>query len=91
MSAILDLITGSLLPYLITGGAAILALIVAYFKGASSQKAKQAVKDAKAEREAHDRINKAETGAGMSDDQRIDSLREFATKHGNRTPKAGGG
>lgn len=58
--------------------------------GAKAQKAKQDAADAKAEREAHERINRADTGAGLDDDQRIDRLREFAAKHGNRPPKGTG-
>jgi hypothetical protein len=90
MTAILELITGNLLPYIIAAGAAVLAIIGAYFKGGANARAKRAVKDAKADQQSHERMNNAETGSGMSDDQRIDRLREFAAKHGNRPPKAGG-
>ena len=48
MSAILELVTGNVLPYLIAAGAAMLALIGAYFKGGANARAKQAAKDAKA-------------------------------------------
>lgn len=33
---------------------------------------------------AHERINNAETGIGATDSERINRLREFAAKHGNR-------
>lgn len=32
--------------------------------------------------EAHDRINRADTGANLSDDERVKRLRDFADKHG---------
>lgn len=60
-------------------------------QGASGAKADRAAKDAKADQQAHERMNHAETGSGMSDDQRAKWLREFAVKHGTRPPKAGGG
>ena len=74
--------------------AAILAFVAGalgiYAKGRSDAKAKRAVKDLKQEVQTHDRINHADTGAGLSDDARADRLREFAARHGNRPPKAGG-
>jgi hypothetical protein len=74
--------------------AAILAALAAafgiYAKGRADAKAKRAVKDLKQEVQTHDRINQADTGAGLSDDDRIARLREFADRHGNRPPKAGG-
>ena len=59
-------------------------------KGKQEAAAKRAAEDAQANEEAHDRINKADTGAGLDDSQRIERLHEFAAKHGNRPPKAGG-
>jgi len=32
----------------------------------------------------HERINEADTGIGATDGERIERLREFAAKHGNR-------
>ena len=32
--------------------------------------------------QAHDRITNADTGGGLSDDQRIDRLRQYAKRHG---------
>ena len=59
-------------------------------EGAQAERAKEAARAAQAEREAHERINQADTGAGLSDDARRDRLRDFAAKHGTRPPKAGG-
>jgi hypothetical protein len=58
--------------------------------GAAEARADAAARDAQANEEAHDRINQADTGAGLSDDQRRKRLRDFAAKHGNRPPEAGG-
>ncbi len=55
-----------------------------YAKGRADAKAKRAVQDLKQEIKAHDRINEADTGAGLSDSERIDRLREFADRHGKR-------
>jgi len=70
--------------------AAFAAFLAAYGKGRADAKAKRAADELKQEVQAHDRINQADTGAGLADDDRIDRLREFAAKHGNRPPKAGG-
>ena len=59
-------------------------------QGMAEEREKQTAKDAEAEREAHERITKADTGAGLSDDSRRDRLRDFAAEHGTRPPKAGG-
>jgi len=59
-------------------------------EGVKYEQARKAQRDAEAERKAHERINEADTGAGLDDDQRRERLREFAAKHGNRPPKAGG-
>ena len=32
---------------------------------------------------AHERLNKADTGAGLSDGDRVDRLRDYAKRHGN--------
>ena len=58
-------------------------------EGVQAARAREAARDAQANEEAHDRITKADTGAGLSDDARRDRLRDFAAKHGNRPPKAG--
>ena len=57
---------------------------------ASDALAKRDAQDAQANEEAHERINQADTGAGLDDDQRRERLRQFAAKHGNRPPQAGG-
>lgn len=59
-------------------------------EGVKDERAAEAQRDAQANEEAHDRINEADTGAGLDDDQRRQRLRHFAAKHGNRPPKAGG-
>ena len=59
-------------------------------EGVTEERAREAERDAKANEEAHDRINKADTGAGLSDDQRRERLRNFAAKHGTRPPQANG-
>lgn len=47
------------------------------------ERAKATAKAQKEELEIHDRINKADTGAGLSDDDRIARLRDFAKRHGD--------
>lgn len=90
MSAILDLITGSLWPYLAAGLAAIVGIVGSYMKGRSDATAKARVKDLKVDLEAHERMNHADLGADATDDERIDRLRRFAAKHGDRPAKAPG-
>jgi hypothetical protein len=57
-------------------------------EGVTQERARQAARDAQAERETHERINNADTGAGLDDDQRVDRLRDFAAKHGKRNGSA---
>lgn len=82
-----DLITG-LLPnvwgYLAAAGAALLGLGGVYLKGRSDAKAKAENKAMKEDLKAHERINEADLGIGASDAERVERLREFAAKHGNR-------
>ena len=82
-----DLISG-LLPnvwgYLAAAGAALLGLGGVYFKGRSDAKAKAENKAMKEDLKAHERINEADLGIGASDAERVERLREFAAKHGNR-------
>ena len=59
-------------------------------QGVKAAQAKRAAADAKADQQAHERINHADTGTGATDGERIERLRDFAAKHGNRPPKAGG-
>lgn len=94
MSVIWDLITGLLpnvWPYI--AGAAVLAAgwFTAKRQGAKGQKAKQAEANAKANEQAHERMNDADLGIGASDAERIERLRDFAAKHGNRPTKGKGG
>jgi hypothetical protein len=85
---------GDLIPYIVMALTAV-AGIWGYGrlekrKGAQERDAKRDAQDAQAERETHERINEADTGAGLDDDQRRERLRDFAAKHGTRPPKAGG-
>ncbi len=74
----------------LAAGATVLAVLGIYAKGRSDEAHKAKVKDLKADIAAHERINNADTGAGASDDERIDRLRDFAAKHGNRQAKGKG-
>lgn len=82
-----DLLSG-LLPnvwgYLAAAGAALLGALGLYFKGRSDAKAKAETKAVKEDLKAHERINEANLGIGASDAERVERLREFAAKHGNR-------
>jgi hypothetical protein len=82
-----DLISG-LLPnvwgYLAAAGAALLGLGGVYLKGRSDAKAKADLRDLKEDMKAHERINEANLGIGASDAERVERLREFAAKHGDR-------
>ena len=82
-----DLISG-LLPnvwgYLAAAGAALLGLGGVYLKGRSDAKAKAENKAMKEDLKANERINEADLGIGASDAERVERLREFAAKHGNR-------
>lgn len=82
-----DLISG-LLPnvwgYLAAAGAALLGLGGVYLKGRSDAKAKAENKAMKEDMKANERINEADLGIGASDAERVERLREFAAKHGNR-------
>jgi membrane protein DedA with SNARE-associated domain len=77
-------IPGKLKLYAAAILAAFAGAFALYAKGRADAKARHVVKDLKQEVQTHDRINKADTGAGLSDDERIDRLREFADRHGKR-------
>ncbi len=89
-----DLITG-FLPDIWPYFAAALVLVAGWFtakrQGAQGQKARQAEAQAKAEAQAHERMNDADLGIGATDSERIERLRDFAAKHGNRPAKGKGG
>ena len=82
-----DLITG-FLPnvwgYVAAAGPALLGALGLYFKGRSDAKAKADLRDLKEDMKANERINEADLGIGASDAERVERLREFAAKHGNR-------
>lgn len=85
----LDLLS-PILPYIAAAVGAVVLFLTGRATGGAKSRQRQAEANAKADQQSHERMNNAETGSGMSDDQRIDSLRDFANKHGNRPPKAGG-
>ena len=89
--SILDLITGGIGPYLIAAGSAVLAIVMAFFRGKASANAKRDARDAKANEQAHGRMNDADLGIGATDSERVKRLRGFAAKHGNRQAKGSGG
>jgi hypothetical protein len=57
-------------------------------EGVQAERAREAVRDAQANDEAHERMNHADLGTGLDDDARRERLRDFAAKHGARPPKA---
>lgn len=63
---------------------AVLGAAGLYFKGRSDAKAKADLRDLKEDMKANERINEADLGIGASDAERVERLREFAAKHGNR-------
>lgn len=76
------------------GGLVLLVLTFGAYQrrqGAQSAKAKQAEANAKANEQAHERMNDADLGIGASDAERVERLRDFAAKHGNRPAKGKGG
>lgn len=85
-SLIWEAISGQFLPYIIAGVVA----LGAYFKGRKDVNAKRDAKEARADREAHERMNDADLGVGATDSERIERLREFSAKHGNRSSEGGG-
>ena len=63
------------LAALLIGGA------VVWITGKRTGRKDEQAKQAQQELAAHDRINNADTGDGLSDDDRRKRLREFAAKH----------
>ena len=66
-------------------------LVGVYLKIRSGDKAKAENKVMKEDLKAHERINEADLGVGATDGERIERLRDFAAKHGNRPTKGKGG
>ena len=82
MTWLLDLALGALpniWPYILTGFCAVLGAFGIYRKGRKDQRAAGDRADLK----AHKRMNDAETGDGMSDDERRKWLRRFGRRHGD--------
>lgn len=84
------LILSHLWPYIAGAVAALALFLTGRATGRAKARQRQAEADAKADQQSHERMNHAETGDAMSDDDRAEWLRDFAAKHGNRPPKAGG-
>ncbi|MGL5008610.1 MAG: hypothetical protein ACRC6I_01910 [Paracoccaceae bacterium] len=76
-------------------GAAILAGLVAVAGAVrlirKRERDKINAERAEADAKAHERMNDADLGIGATDAERVDRLREFAAKHGDRPPKRTGG
>lgn len=83
-------ILSHLWPYIAGAVAALAFFLTGRASGHAKARQRQAEAQAKANDQSHERMNHAETGIDLSDDQRADWLRDFAAKHGNRPPKAGG-
>ena len=62
--------------------AALLGLVGSYFKGRADARKDAALGAAKADLKAHERMNDADTGADLTDEQRVERLRDLATKLG---------
>lgn len=62
-------------------GAAFVIIGGAWLAGGRSAKQADKIDDLENEVEGHERLNKANTGAGISDDERIARLSKFAAKH----------
>jgi len=80
MTALLSLIPWEWLAGI---GAGIIALASIWLGGRKAGKTAAKIETLKDEVEAHERINKADVGAGLSDDQRIERLHDYAKRHGN--------
>jgi len=89
-AVILDLLS-PFLPYIAAAIGAVVLFLTGRASGRAKARQRQAEAQAKADQQSHERMNHAETGADMSDDDRTKWLHDFAAKHGNRPPKAGGG
>ncbi len=76
MSVILDLITGSIGPYLIAAVGALVAVGVAFFRGKAAANAKHELKAARSYKTTTERMQDAD--ASMGDDPAVlrDRLRE---------------
>lgn len=81
---ILSKLIGPIWGYVAAAGAALLGILGAYVKGRRDAKAKAETKAMKEDLKAHERINEADLGIGASDAERVERLRDFAAKHGNR-------
>lgn len=83
MTWLLDLIVGQVLPnfwpYILAAVGAVVGAFGIYRKGRKDQRSANDRADLK----THERMNDAETGDGMSDDQRREWLRRFGRRNGH--------
>ena len=64
-------------------GAGAIALASIWLGGRKSGQTAAKIDKLQDEVEAHERITNANTGAGLSDDQRIERLHQYAKRHGD--------
>ena len=60
-----------------------IALAATWLGGRKAGKTAAKIDKLQDEVEAHERITNANTGAGLSDDQRIERLHQYAKRHGD--------
>ena len=89
-AVILDLLS-PFWPYIAAAVGALVLFLTGRASGGAKARQRQAEARAEADQQSHERMNHAETGANMSDDDRSKWLRGFAAKHGNGSTKGGGG
>lgn len=75
---------GNLWLYIVAAASAIAGAVGLYLKGRSDENARRKVGDLEKEVQTNERINRAETGANLSDDERRKRLHKFAERHGKR-------
>ncbi len=79
LDLLLNQVVPSFWPYILAGIGAVLGAFGIYWKGRKDQMAAGDRADLKAQK----RMNDAETGDGMSDDERREWLRRFGRRNGN--------
>jgi hypothetical protein len=76
-------IPGRLKLWAVAIGAAAIALASIWLGGRKAGKTAAKIETLQNEDKAHDRINKVDTGVGLSDSDRVERLRSYAERHGN--------
>lgn len=74
-------------PYIAGALAIVGGWLVAKRQGAKGERAKHKAEAAEANEKAHERMNNADLGIDASDAERIERLRDFAARHGDRQAK----